>query len=192
MPPPRPPGYPLDVTQRYTTAGRNQLGKSIGPVGPSAGIIHDADGDIKDYVVFQAARSAWRETYTALAYLDLIDQNVLSAADQLNELGQKQETLAQAVQQLSSRIDQVGLNLERLMNFMGSVVPAWQTKEEVENGDDMGLVTMSAAQLGLNVVYESVRQAAGFQHEDVVSISPSAGTLVQRGSTVTVVLNLEG
>jgi len=31
-----------------------------------------------------------------------------------------------------------------------------------------------------------------FQHEDVISITPPAGTFVRRGSTVIVAINLEG
>ena len=44
----------------------------------------------------------------------------------------------------------------------------------------------------LNVVFESDRQVPGFGHEDVVSITTPAGTLVKKGSTVTVAINLEG
>lgn len=82
--------------------------------------------------------------------------------------------------------------MEQLVSFMGVVVPAWRNREEVERGDDMGVVSPSATELELTVVFETVRRRPGFSHDDVVSITPPAGTLVKRGSTVTVVLNMEG
>jgi beta-lactam-binding protein with PASTA domain len=44
----------------------------------------------------------------------------------------------------------------------------------------------------LIIDFQFDRQDPGFQHEDVVSIEPAAGTAVKRGSTVKVTVNLEG
>ena len=73
-----------------------------------------------------------------------------------------------------------------------AVIPPWRTKTEVEEGDDMGMVAPSAAQLGLAVQYEIDQLNPNYGHEEVISITPPAGTLVMKGSTVVVRINLEG
>jgi hypothetical protein len=92
-----------------------------------------------------------------------------------------------------SRLDALEQTVTQLVVFAGAaVIPAWRTKTEVEDGDDMGLVSRSAKELGLLVEFTFDRQNPNFQHEDVINISPPAGTLVSRGSTVVVEINLEG
>jgi len=75
---------------------------------------------------------------------------------------------------------------------LGVIIPAWLNREEVLNGDDMGLVRPSAEQLGLTVEFEIAQARPGFGHEGVIQITPPAGTIVQPGSTITVLINLEG
>jgi hypothetical protein len=92
-----------------------------------------------------------------------------------------------------SRLDALEQTVAQLVDLAGAaVIPAWRTKTEVEEGDDMGLVSPSAEELGLLVEFTFDRQNPNFQHEDVISITPPAGTLVSRGSTVVVEINLEG
>jgi hypothetical protein len=69
-------------------------------------------------------------------------------------------------------------------------VPAWSTKEEVEQGDDMGAVIFSAESLGLRVTMIFDQERPGFFNEQVISISPPPGSVVTAGSQVTVVINL--
>ena len=71
-------------------------------------------------------------------------------------------------------------------------IPAWVNKQEVENGDDMGMDRLSATELGILVTFEFERLQPGFEHEQVMAIDPPAGSLITRGSTVKVTLNLEG
>jgi hypothetical protein len=201
---PRPPNYPLDVTPRFTTQGRDAIGKGIGPIGDSGtGILHYSNGDLKVYVAHAQARSANRDVYLALAYLDVIDVKVDAAKDDSEALralvnGLRQEitdlqvSTRQEIADLQVSTSLMAANLEKVMNFLGVVIPNWQSKEEVEEGDDMGLVNLSASQLGVNVVFSFLQRAEGFSHEQVVSISPPAGTLVARGTTVAVEINLEG
>ncbi len=59
-------------------------------------------------------------------------------------------------------------------------------------GDELGLGRPSAAALGLPVVLAIDQANPAFAHEQVETITPPPGTLVARGSTVTVLVNLQG
>jgi hypothetical protein len=191
MPPsPRPANYPLDVTPRFTTLQQKNIGQRIGPMGNAAnGLLHDSDGDLRVHIAVNQVVNARRELYLALGYLDLIDLNVVTLDDRFNQfVQQNNDKLAS----LKTSTDSLVTSLEKVIGFLGSVIPQWLTQEEVENGDDMGVTRLSAADLGLTVVFETVQNASGFGHQDVVEIRPPAGSLVARGSTVTIVINLEG
>lgn len=92
-----------------------------------------------------------------------------------------------------SRIDTLEATVASLVELVGAaVIPSWRTKTEVEEGDDMGISTPSAEQLGLVIQLEIDQLNPNFGHEDVISITPPAGTVVMRGSTVVVRINLQG
>lgn len=91
------------------------------------------------------------------------------------------------------RLEAVESAVKFLLDAAGAVaIPRWRTRTEVEQGDDMGIVNPSAGELGLIVQFEIDQQNPNFSHEDVISITPSAGTVVLRGTTVTVRINLQG
>ena len=91
------------------------------------------------------------------------------------------------------RIAALEKTVETLLTLAGVVVvPAWRTKTEVLEGDDMGVVYQSAEALGLVVQYVIDQRRPGYDHEQVISIQPDPGTVVPRGTTVVVTLNLEG
>ena len=91
------------------------------------------------------------------------------------------------------RIAALEKTVEALLTLAGAVVvPAWRTKTEILEGDDMGIVYQSAEALGLTVEYVIDQLNPNFDHEEVISIDPAPGTVVMRGSTVVVTLNLEG
>ena len=101
--------------------------------------------------------------------------------------------LGAQLEEAHARIFQLEQSIAALTQLVGAVlVPPWRTKREVEEGDEMGLVTPSAAELGLVVEYEFDQLNPGFGHEDVVSVTPPPGTPVSRGSTVRVRINLQG
>lgn len=110
------------------------------------------------------------------------------------------QSLQTTINMLSGSTDSSATRLDALDGTVASlaalvdavIVPAWSTKQEVEEGDDMGMRSPPASELGLAVDYVYAQRASGFEHEDVMSISPPAGTAVRRGSTVVVRLNLEG
>ena len=82
--------------------------------------------------------------------------------------------------------------LDRLVGYLGVVVPDWHSLTEVNEGDEMGGALLSAAALGLAVEVVPLQREPGFAHEEVVRLEPPAGTLVVRGATVRVHVNLEG
>jgi hypothetical protein len=91
------------------------------------------------------------------------------------------------------RLAQLEKTVAALVEMAGAVViPPWRTKTEVEEGDDMGMVAPSAESLGLVVQYEIDQLNPLYSHEEVISITPQAGTMVMKGSTVVVRINLEG
>ena len=101
---------------------------------------------------------------------------------------------------LGAHLDALYLRVQELENMVSAlvglvdavIVPPWRTKTEVEEGDDMGLSTPPAADLGLTVEYVIDQRNPNFDHEDVISTVPPPGTPVKRGSTVVVTINLEG
>jgi len=106
-------------------------------------------------------------------------------ADLKSSLASLQGTIA--------RMQTLEISIASLVQLVGAVViPPWRTKTEVDEGDDMGLSTQSAEQLGLVVQYQIDQLNPNFDHEEVISITPPAGTVVMPGTTVVVTINLEG
>jgi hypothetical protein len=94
---------------------------------------------------------------------------------------------------LHEEIATLKTSVAQLAELIGAVaIPEWHTKTEVEEGDEMGITTPSAEALGLVIEFQIDQRNPGFQHEDVISITPPAGTFVRPGSTVVVRINLEG
>ena len=115
-------------------------------------------------------------------------------------IGEALSSLQAAVAGLSNdsgsaafRLGTLERTVEALVQLAGAaVIPNWRTKTEVEEGDDMGIVSPSAESLGLVVQYEIDQANPNYAHGEVISIAPSPGTLVLRGSTVVVRINLMG
>ena len=105
-------------------------------------------------------------------------------------------SLQSAIASLQGTTDRVATlekSVASIIQILGAVViPPWRTKTEVEEGDDMGMSTQSAEQLGLVVQFEIDQRNPNFQHEEVISIKPPEGSVVMPGTTVVVRINLEG
>jgi hypothetical protein len=99
---------------------------------------------------------------------------------------------------ISDRIDRMELAVNSLVELLGaSIIPPWRTKTAIEKGSNEeavggGAAILSAAELELTIDFQFERQKPGFAHEDVISLSPPAGTAVKKGSTVVATVNLEG
>ena len=105
-------------------------------------------------------------------------------------------SLQSAIASLQGTTDRVATlekSVASIIQILGAVViPPWRTKTEVEQGDDMGMSTQSAEQLGLVVQFEIDQRNPNFDHEEVISIKPPEGSVVMPGTTVVVRINLEG
>jgi hypothetical protein len=98
-----------------------------------------------------------------------------------------------AIEGTGRRLDTLERTVASLVELVGAaVIPPWRTRTEVNEGDDMGILYQSADQLGLVIEYEIDQLNPNFGHEEVISIAPPPGTVVMRGSTVVVRINLEG
>ncbi|MGK8608789.1 hypothetical protein ACRS42_27695 [Bacillus thuringiensis] len=115
-------------------------------------------------------------------------QNLQTVADKINAIQDSLNTIEWTY------IENLRTTLISLADLMGaSIVPAWKTQSEVENGDDMGILYLSAEDLGLNVEYNSHQGVPeGYQHGDVLHIMPTPGTALLKGSKVVVEICLEG
>ncbi len=128
-------------------------------------------------------------------------------SDTIRELSDTTRELSDAVRELQRQSDMERLRrLEAAIESIAvlldaSLVPSWFTVEEVENGDDMGIVAPSAEQLGLRIQYTDRhgRFLQGIPPEDpefmfrnVLSLRPEAGTMLRRGSEVVVKVDYDG
>jgi len=153
------------------------------------GIILTPEGDIRTWVISAGVQNIQKNLITALAYLEVADRvaaehNAAVSADVLN--------LRTEVRQLRDAVDENSKLLQALVGFLGVIVPGWRNRTEIENGDDMGMHIPSADAIGLVVEIVALQREPGFEHEEVVSMDPPAGTLVARGSTIRVRMNFEG
>ena len=102
-------------------------------------------------------------------------------------------TLVGTITALSATLQELEQRYAQLVALVGAVtVPAWRTRIEVEEGDDMGLVSPSAAELGLVVEFQVDQANPEYDDQEVISTTPPAGTPVLRGSTVVVLVNAAG
>lgn len=181
----RSPKYPLDVSTRYPESVIVGLPLVRARDRISGLVVHPDTDDLTNEVLYKLIREVRNNGHKTLAYCDLIDLAQEAAA-----IAQKSADARVAA--LEGEIASLRTSIDALISFFAVAIPAWINKEEVENGDDMGIIRPSAAELGILVVFESVRQQPGLAHEDVVSLDPPAGALIARGGTVKVTLNLQG
>ena len=190
-----------DPSKKYPFAKRDEILPHLFATGPLQDrTINPFTGDVTTAVTYRAAQTVGALVWDALGYLDQIEpEGFRGTRDLLHDI-LKAERIVQAqtadldpsIADLRASVADLRASVDRLTDFLAVSIPAWINKTEVENGDDMGISRPSAASLELTVDFQFDRQVPGFGHEDVISIDPPPGTLVKRGSSVTVTLNLEG
>ena len=130
---------------------------------------------------------------------DLSD-TIRALSDTIRELSESVRELQRQsdmdrIRRLEAAIESAAVLLD------ASIVPPWLTVEEVENGDDMGIVAPSAEQLGLHIQYtdRQGRFLQGIPPEDpefmfrnVLGLRPEAGTMLRRESEVVVKVDYDG
>jgi hypothetical protein len=172
--------FMLDAPERRSTAGG--LRRAFNHNGQD-GLTINFEGDYPGGVT---VASDLRVT----GRLFLSAEATTSAKDAIEQL---QQNFANLTLVSPERIDQIEKSIESLAALMhASVVPAWRTKQEVEEGDDMGIRVKSASDLGFVVEYVVLQADPRYGHGDVVSIEPPPGTVALQGSTVKVTINLLG
>jgi len=186
------PDYPLDASPRYTVEGFKTAYPNNWHGDPARGfhgaIQNHLTGDLSVEASSKITRMVGDRVYIALAYLDILDRRI----EALEATCAALESSLAGVQAEMGRLAALEAGVNALVGFMGVVIPAWETQRDVEMGDDMGLRFPSAAELELTVDFQIAQALPGFAHEQVVSITPPPGTLVKRGSTVVVEINLLG
>ncbi|MGB3433933.1 hypothetical protein [Achromobacter sp.] len=189
------PDYPCDQSEKYSLEARNSIRYS-----PAAdniqGLFLTPEGDLRTWLIASYVQDSHRDLITALAYLDVADR---AAADRSAREAQQSATLHAEISDLRNEVRQLrdtvqasAQLVQALVSSLGVIVPAWHTRKEIEEGDDMGLTMPSAKSAGLVIEIIALQREPGFGHEEIVSMEPEAGTLVARGSTVRVRMNFMG
>lgn len=170
------PDYPHDTSPHFPLSVKESI---VTPLAfPSIqGVIHSPSGDISTWVVAQATAKANRNLITALAYLDVADI-------QRAEMQRQLDTFSTALEQVQRTLVEQADLLRQVTGLLGVEIPAWPVLGEVAQGDDMGMIRPSAAELGLSIVIIAVPNHPTFSDFQIISSVPSAGTLVLRGTTV--------
>lgn len=189
------PDYPCDQSGKYSLAVRNSI-RYTPAANNVQGLFLTPEGDLRTWLVASYVQDSHRDLITALAYLDVADRAAadrsVREAQQNAALNAEISDLRKEVRQLRDTVDASAKLVQALVSSLGVIVPAWHTRKEIEEGDDMGMVMPSAKDIGLVIEIIALQREPGFGHEEVVSMEPEAGALVARGSTVRVSMNFMG
>ncbi len=189
------PDYPCDHSEKYSLAARNSI-RYTPAANNVQGLFLTPEGDLRTWLIAAYVQDSHRDLITALAYLDVADRAAaernVREAQQDATLKAELADLRDEVRQLRDTVQASAKLVQALVSSLGVIVPAWHTRKEIEEGDDMGLTLPSAQALGLVIEIIALQREPGFGHEDIVSMEPEAGTLVARGSTVRVKMNFMG
>ncbi len=187
--------YPLDVSTRFMKTSMIDIPfLNWRATNAVHGLITSPKtGDLTTDALMRAMIYIARQQLLGLAYADVIDTKIEDEQAELAAIRDQIHSIGLAVQAAVDTAQQTHADQLRLIELLGGVeVPAWRTKTEVDEGDDMGMDVFGAADLGLLVEFRFARQEPGFEDEQVISTEPPAGSLVLKGSTVVVHVNSEG
>jgi hypothetical protein len=192
----------------FPAGGYAQFAPNIQAVGAWAGRFNDDSGQVTVHGGATLTKGVGHLTWEALAYLETILGEGRANAAVIHQLGAGIASVAGTLTSVSGMLAGLSADIaalkaqqSQILQALGfAVVPAWQTAEEVERGDDMGLERPSAHALGLVVEYwamngdreDRIEEANVEPWMSVISITPPAGALARSGSIVKVLINLEG
>lgn len=154
--------------------GFGQSAPNIQGAGAMAGRFNRDDGDVSGHGAATLTRNVGSRVWEALAYLETLETR-------------SRETDA-LIRKLVDRV----AGLEAILAQLGVEIPAWPTREAVLSGidDGMGFFVPSAAALGLTADFAFIEDQ-GLGSGQVVGIAPPSGSIVLRGSRITVTCNRE-
>lgn len=186
--------YPMNLSARWTKELWEAPDTLHAHTSLSGKVMNPETMDVTVEAVGRQVTHLVRERVRILAWLELLDRRTAAADSRLRAATDELVQISTATARLESALaDQASL-LTSLVGALGLVsVPAWQSLTEIAEGDSMGGTERpSAASVGLQIVYEHQRQVPEREHEEIIAITPAPGSLVARGSVVTVTVNLNG
>ena len=186
--------YPMNLSSRWTKERWQEPSTLHAHTSLSGKVMNPETLDVTVEAVGRQVTHLVRERVRVLAWLELLDVRTSAADRQLAAVAAQLADLQTATARLESGVTQQTTLLESLVGALGLVaVPAWQSLTEIRDGDSMGGADRpSASAVGLEISYEHERLVPGREHEEILAITPAPGSLVARGSIVTVTLNLNG
>ena len=144
---------------------------------PIKGIVHHSDGDLCTWVVSSQVHFLGGYIWDALGYLDVQDQLLKALQLKTDMLQQELTTLTNKLQPLLD-----------MAQSLGTTVPDWRTKDDVENGRPDMVDVLSATQAGLRTTFNVV-QDPDFAPRHIIEMNPATGTFVAKGSEVVITVN---
>ncbi|MBA9029433.1 PASTA domain-containing protein [Peribacillus huizhouensis] len=185
--------YPLDISTRFTVEMRDAIRTPRGNDAIHGLVINPQTGDVTNDALAGYLSSIKKDQILELAYCDIIDNKIQQLLLGYTEFQNRFAEISNTLRNIENTLNEVHQRQDGIIELLGYVtVPEWQKKEEVEKGDDMGMVNPSAESLGLRVEYIILQADPRYENEEVVNIEPPPGSLVRKGSTVKVTINLEG
>lgn len=192
----------------FPAGGYAQHAPNIQATGPWSGRFNDDTGQVTVHGSATLTKGVGHLAWEGLAYLETILAETRSQRAVV-------ERLSAGVDSLTTTLDRQSLMLEGLAGELATLreqqalilealgfarVPAWQTVEEVERGDDMGLERPPAHRLDLVVEYWAMNGDAAAHLGNafvpslampVLSTTPPVGSLVRRGTTIQVLIDID-
>lgn len=173
------------VSQKFPPEKRNSIFPKLDANEPLKGFTHNPDtGDLTVATVFHSVAHLSTFIWDALGFLDISDQQQTDAQQRAAAQDVQIAALRQDVAELKALLGPV----VQIVRSLGTEVPDWLTRDDVENGRPDMVDVLSAKQAGLLVTFEVV-QDLGFDPRVIIRIEPPVGTFVARGSEVVVTVN---
>ncbi len=191
----------------FPAGGYAQQAPNIQATGPWSGRFNDDTGQVTVHASATLTKGIGHLVWEALAHLETILTEVRLQRAVVDRLSEGVDAVTATLDRQSAMLDGLAGEITRLQEQQALVlkalgfamVPAWQTVEEVERGGDMGLERPSAHSLELAVEYWAMNGDAPAHLGDafvpsffmpVLSTTPAIGSLVRRGATVQVLIDV--
>ena len=133
--------YPLDVSTRFPQSVIDQMPLVRARDRISGLTVHPDTDDLTNETLYRLVKTVWANSHRALAYCDVMDLAQEAA-------GARLQVLEHGLQAVRTDIAGLQSSISSVVAFLGVVIPAWLNKEEVERGDDLGIVPTERSRPG--------------------------------------------